>query len=276
MPTKIGDFLAETAHLTVSQVGAYHLLRMYYWDHCGLPAHEDAIRQISRMTPRQWSQSRDVLAALFDEGWRHPALDLEIQHAIEISKVNSANARKSHANRRKFAALSQTNSLTQPQLQQHSLPSGENRPLSPEVGQRVENPKSSAASRLTPDWTPNAADANVACGYGMSKADIESEVTKFRAHHAAKGTSSHDWSASWSMWCSRWDRRPVLIKPSISDEATGPRKVHVKMDTPQWEAWQKHLRKTTGKGSPSDKNFGWYFDSAWPPGHPVVSEGAAP
>lgn len=276
MPTKIGDFLAETAHLTVSQVGAYHLLRMYYWDHYRLPEEEEAIRRISRMTPRQWSQSRDVLAALFDEGWRHPALDLEIRHAIEISEVNAANARKSHANRKKFAPHPQAPSHTQPQLQPNSLPSGESNPPSPEVGNHVGNPKRSSASTLDPNWTPNEADEKFARDYGMSQADIASEVTKFRAHHAVKGTSSHNWSASWSMWCSRWDRRPVPIKPSIGGEVSTPKEVHVKVDTPQWEAWQAYCKKTTGKCSPTDKNFGWYFDSEWPPGHPLPSEDAAP
>ena len=274
MPTKVGDFLAETAHLSAAEVGAYHLLQMYYWTHCRLPADEDAIRRISRMTPRQWSTSRDVLKALFAEGWRHAALDLEIRHALEISEVNSANARKSHANRKKFAAQSQANSHTQPQLQPHSLPSGESNSPSPEISNHVGSPKGSPASGLDPNWTPNAADQKVARDYGMSQADIANEVTKFRAHHTAKGTSSHNWSASWSMWCSRWDRRPVPIRPSISGEVSVPQKVHVKMDTPQWEAWQAYLRKTTGKGSPQDRDFGWRFESEWPPGHPLPPEGA--
>lgn len=44
--------------------------------------------------------------------------------------------------------------------------------------------------------------------------------------------------------------------------------VHVKADTPQWRAWASHL----GKSPPQDRNFGWYFDSEWPPGH--VPKGA--
>jgi uncharacterized protein YdaU (DUF1376 family) len=278
MPLKIGDYLGETAHLTVAELGAYLLLRMHYWIHSGLPAEEDAIRRISRMTPRQWSQSRDVLRALFAEGWRHPGLDSEIQHAIEISETNSANARKSHANRKKFAVRPQANSHTQPnlQLQPHSLPSGESGPPSPEVGNHVGNPKSSSASRLDPNWTPNAADEKVASGFGMSQADIASEVTKFRAYHAEKGFESHDWSASWVKWCSRWDQRPVPVEPPIAGEVSASQKVHVKTETPQWEAWQIYCKKTTGKGTPTDKHFGWYFDSEWPPGYPLRQEDAAP
>jgi len=275
MPLKIGDFLAETAHLTVAEIGAYHLLRMYYWIHSRLPAEEDAIRRISKMTSRQWLQSRDVLKARFVEGWRHPSLDLEIQQALEKSETNSANARKSHANRKKFAAQSQANSHTQPELQTHSLPSGESNPPSPEISNHVGSPKGGPASRLDPNWTPDAADEKVASSYGMSKADIANEAAKFRAHHAEKGTSSHDWSASWLKWCSRWDGKPSPIKPPIAGEVSATQKVHVKMDTPQWKAWQVHLKKTTGKAAPCDKNFGWHFDSEWPPGY-LRPEDAAP
>jgi uncharacterized protein YdaU (DUF1376 family) len=265
MPLNIGDYLAETGHLTVAEHGAYYLLRMYYWINSGLPADEGAICRISRMTPRQWKQSRDVLKALFAESWRHPALDHEIRKAIEISEANSANARKSHANRKKIAAQPQANSHTQQhlQLQTNSLPSGESSPPSPEVGNHVGNPKSSSASTLDPNWTPNAADENVASGYGMSQTDIASEVKKFRAHHAEKGSSSHDWSASWLKWCARWDSKPIPIKPSIGGEAGAVQKVHVKEGTPQWEAWRTHL----GKTPPTDRYFGWMFDTEWPPGY---------
>jgi uncharacterized protein YdaU (DUF1376 family) len=275
MPTKVGDFLTETAHLTVAEVGAYHLLCMYYWIHSRLPAEEDAIRRISRLAPRQWSQSRDALAALFDEGWRHPALELEIRHAIERSEVNSANARKSHANRKKFATHSQATSHTQLQLQSDSLPTGERDTPSREAVTNAGNHNSSAGSRLDPNWTPKSADEKVACDYGMSQMDIASELAKFRAHHAERGSLSHDWSASWLKWCSRWNGKPKPIKPSIGGEVSATRQVHVKVDTPQWKAWQSYQRETTGKGTPTDKSFGWYFDGEWPPGHPVGHEDAA-
>lgn len=105
--------------------------------------------------------------------------------------------------------------------------------------------------------------------------DIASELAKFRAHHAERGSLSHDWSASWLKWCSRWDGKSKHIKLSIAGDANVVPKIHVKMGTPQWEAWQEYKKKTTGKGTPTDKNFGWYFDSEWPPGHADGQEDAA-
>lgn len=43
-------------------------------------------------------------------------------------------------------------------------------------------------------------------------------------------------------------------------------KIFVAFDSPQWWAWDKYLRATTGRGSSkSEKMNGWYFPTEWPP-----------
>lgn len=58
-------------------------------------------------------------------------------------------------------------------------------------------------------------------------------------------------------------KNPKRIELDNGAAARLATKVHVKVDTPQWEAWAAHL----GKRPAYDRNFGWYFDSEWPPGH---------
>jgi hypothetical protein len=41
--------------------------------------------------------------------------------------------------------------------------------------------------------------------------------------------------------------------------------VFVREDEPAWRLWDAHLRKTTGKGPPMNKHFGWYFPTKLPP-----------
>lgn len=43
------------------------------------------------------------------------------------------------------------------------------------------------------------------------------------------------------------------------------RHVFIREDDPEWPFWDAHLRKTTGRGSPKNKNFGWYFPTRMPP-----------
>jgi hypothetical protein len=42
-------------------------------------------------------------------------------------------------------------------------------------------------------------------------------------------------------------------------------RVFIKEDDPEWPAWNAYLLKTTGKGAPMNKHFGWYFPSRLPP-----------
>lgn len=42
-----------------------------------------------------------------------------------------------------------------------------------------------------------------------------------------------------------------------------PPGVHVRADTPQWDAWARHR----GRSTPRDAANGWVFPSEWPPGH---------
>lgn len=265
MPLNIGDCLAETGHLSAAEVGAYLLLQMHYWSKSSLPKNEDAIRRISKLTARQWSQSRDTLKAFFEDDWRHRRLDEEIRKAIDKSAKYSANARLSHADRKSFARQTQPKPLGQQKIELDSLPSGESETLSPESLQ--DSGEKSVPHRLDPNWRPGEEDLQAAAAFGMSQPDIESELTKFMAHHAEKGTSSHSWSASWVKWCSRWNGKPVLNTPLKAKDVRSVPMVHIKNDTEQWKAWQSYRKRVNGKGTPTDKQFGWYFPSDWPPGH---------
>ena len=41
--------------------------------------------------------------------------------------------------------------------------------------------------------------------------------------------------------------------------------VHVKADTPEWNAWCGFLRQQNKKTPPTDKAGGWWFETLWPP-----------
>lgn len=69
MPLYVADYLADTAHLTAAEHGAYLLLIMHYWRAGKLPSDGRQIARIARMNAREWDRSRDTIAAFFDDGW---------------------------------------------------------------------------------------------------------------------------------------------------------------------------------------------------------------
>lgn len=97
MPLHVADYLRDTGHLNVAEHGAYLLLIMRYWQDGGLPPDEKLIMRYAHLTAEQWSESRDVLVALFDEGWKHKRIDEELAKAAEIIGKRKAAAQQRHS-----------------------------------------------------------------------------------------------------------------------------------------------------------------------------------
>jgi uncharacterized protein YdaU (DUF1376 family) len=91
MPLYVGDYLADTRHLSAAQHGAYLLLLMHYWAKGGLPADDQQLANIAAMDMRQWKRNRATLAIFFDDGWRSARLDREIERVqrLKIARAKS-------------------------------------------------------------------------------------------------------------------------------------------------------------------------------------------
>lgn len=97
MPLHIGDYLADTGHLTATEHGAYLLLIMHYWQNGSLPESERVIARIAKLSPEQWEESRDILAMLFGPDWTHKRIDAELSKADEIIEKRRAAAEARYA-----------------------------------------------------------------------------------------------------------------------------------------------------------------------------------
>lgn len=99
MPWWIGDYLADTTHLTCEQHGAYLLLIACYWRNGGpLDADEKRLAATCRMTSGQWKRNRETVLAFFkaDAGkMHHKRIDEELASAKarKTAAQRSANAR---------------------------------------------------------------------------------------------------------------------------------------------------------------------------------------
>jgi hypothetical protein len=57
--------------------------------------------------------------------------------------------------------------------------------------------------------------------------------------------------------------RIAMGHPIVDVPAAG--RVFVRENEPEWHLWDAYLRRTTGKGAPMNKNFGWFFPTRIPP-----------
>lgn len=122
-----GDYLADTAHFTNAEHGAYMLLIAFYWTNGKLPEDEEAIRRIAKASAHQWKKMRPVLVEKFSTEWKHKRIDTELAKSLEKSRTNSANAKRRHSERTADAQRSDTQSLSQSQREDKTeLRSAEN------------------------------------------------------------------------------------------------------------------------------------------------------
>ena len=99
MPLHIGKYLADTAHLTRDQHGAYVLLLMAYWCRGGpLPADDARLAATAKATPSEWRRHlRPVLSEFFTEvdgTWRQKRCEIELDRARALSKAKAEAGKK--------------------------------------------------------------------------------------------------------------------------------------------------------------------------------------
>jgi uncharacterized protein YdaU (DUF1376 family) len=98
MPLYVADYIADTAHLSAAEHGAYLLLIMHYWRVGKLPTDERQLQRIARMSAREWANSRDTIAAFFDADWTHKRIESELAKSNSKSNARAeAGSRGGHA-----------------------------------------------------------------------------------------------------------------------------------------------------------------------------------
>jgi uncharacterized protein YdaU (DUF1376 family) len=92
MRFNVGDYLADTMHLSTFQHGMYVLLIMHYFKRGGLPEDEAALRLITKCPVRQWrSQSAPVMSLFRREtgAYTHPRIDSTRNEAQRVSEARA-------------------------------------------------------------------------------------------------------------------------------------------------------------------------------------------
>ena len=111
MPLYVADYLADTAHLSARQSGAYLHMIMHYWQHGKLPSTDDALARITRLTPVEWNEDKATISEFFQKGWRLRRLDVELSKAEAIKAQKSAAGRTSVQKRRQRNANGNSTSV---------------------------------------------------------------------------------------------------------------------------------------------------------------------
>lgn len=232
----IGDYLKDTAHLSLIEHGVYtRLLDVYYTREAPLPS-VDVARLIGARTRDERSAMEVVLAEFFirdGDTYRQARCDREIARLQDKrSKASaSANARWSKrepqsdgianaspdAMRTDMRTHSEGNARAPvPRHQTPDTKEEKNPPASrvpPETGPAIKPERASArGSRLPTTWDPGEPGYAFAAQQGLMNGRAQAEFAKFRDYWLAqpgqKGVKT-DWQATWRNWV----RKACEIQP---------------------------------------------------------------
>jgi uncharacterized protein YdaU (DUF1376 family) len=96
MPVFIGDYLADTMHLSTEQHGAYLLLLFHLWRRGSLRDEDAVLAKISGLGESAWKKHRPVLAEFFkiqDGLWQHGRVEKERTRVAAITQSNAKKAK---------------------------------------------------------------------------------------------------------------------------------------------------------------------------------------
>lgn len=139
MPLWIGDYLADTQHLTRDEHGAYLLMLMTYWRNGGpLPDDDRRLAAIVKASPKEWKALRPVMAEFFNVAngvWTQKRVDSELMDSAERSEKAASRAKKAAEARWKQSQKdASSNAPSIPQALHEECPSPSPSPITSKEG----------------------------------------------------------------------------------------------------------------------------------------------
>ena len=116
MPVYIGDYLADTMHLSTEQHGAYLLLLFHLWRRGTLQDDDTVLAKITGLKQSAWSSTRLVLAEFFqiqDGLWHQGRLERE-RIRVTAKQLSKSKQAKLAASSRWSKGTSDASSIAAP------------------------------------------------------------------------------------------------------------------------------------------------------------------
>lgn len=91
MQLYVADYLADTAHLTTEEHGAYLLMLFSYWQ-TGKPLRADRLASVARLSNERWTDVEQTLREFFHVSagtWTHFRVEADLEKVGKTSKNNS-------------------------------------------------------------------------------------------------------------------------------------------------------------------------------------------
>lgn len=184
----IGDFMRDTAHLSLLEEGIYRrLMDWYYINERPLPTDLERICRLVRATEDERAAVREVLNEFFalqQDGYHQSRCDRELKEWYERSEKAKQSA-EARWNANAMRTHSECNAETMLPITHYPLPN--RRHIGP----------TNRRHRLPADFEIDETGLQKAKSAGINTA---AEFQAFKDFHNAKGSTMLDWQAAWRTW----------------------------------------------------------------------------
>lgn len=119
----VADYLADTAHLTTEEHGAYLLLIFNYWQR-GKSLRVDRLATVARLSNERWASVKDSLEEFFYEEngeWKHKRIEADLQ-VVNDQIQQRVNAGKASARARALNKQRNDNNRSAPAVTEDEQP----------------------------------------------------------------------------------------------------------------------------------------------------------
>jgi len=165
----MGDYLADTRHLTTLEHGAFLLMLMHYYrTQKPLPDNDNMLQRITGLTGKLWKQKKSILAQFFtikNGFWYQKRADEEIAKAVETYQTKIEN-RKSKNSLNDISGIPQTQFKDATKNLQPTDKSGfdenaRSTPVAQSTSTSVSTTSINTTTSITPSPTSYVKDADV-------------------------------------------------------------------------------------------------------------------
>lgn len=200
----VADYLADTAHLSIEEHGAYMLLLMNYWQR-GKPLdnRNGRLAHVLRVSNDRWNELETVLSEFFEidgDSWIHHRVERELEHVRRQQNQRSAAGRASAKARKNAGSERAFNGRSTGDERM-------GRSTKPDTDTDTDTSSNPNARARTPpaDFTPNPIrhrQAKIQPGV-----DVDAELIRFKNHTFER--PKEDWDGEWVKWITNAHPRRV-------------------------------------------------------------------
>ena len=214
----IGDYLKDTAHLSLLEHGVYtRLMDVYYTREGAIP-----VADVARLVGARSKDERAALAVVLDEFFE--AVDGMLKQGrceAEIARFQDKQRKAKASADARWSKGPQHTEGNANAMRTHSEGNADGMHRAPvpsnqsPVTTLVPKVQRGRGARLPPSWDPGETGMAFASSQGLANGRAASELEKFRDHWAAKtgqDAAKADWQAAWRNWV----RRAIEFKPADS------------------------------------------------------------